>query len=707
MIYKEIEDAKVDLRFLLTNSNILGNEITTLTSRRIDYLAENLKETGLSYLQDFYNDIFENLGFETLNFSKTFSNESLPVLAFTPDNGLVIVFEFLSDGSYKIQTKDGKHTIYKFEENSIFSPLKSKKQNKKYSSAKEMFKKVALEQKKVLFYLAAATFSINILALGTSLYTMQVYDRVVPTGAISTLIALTIGVFIAMFLELLLKFSKSSIQDYAIKKMDTEYSNDIFSRFLRVRCDALPKSIGTLTGQLQSFNSVRMFIINIATFLIIDLPFSLIFLAVIVVIGGVEMGLIPVIFLIFSVIAGLIFRNKIVEASKNSSMASYKKTGLLVETLENSENIKATGAGFNILNTWNKLSHESINDEIIIKHYSDISTFITQFLQQFSYISIVCVGAYLVAEVGTITMGSLIAMTILSGRILQPIAQLPNHFVQWGRTKLSIDDLNNIYSLPCDNEDVQRPLSPHLDTKNLLCSELKFAYESENTILQLNHLDIKQGEKVAILGSIGSGKSTLLKMLAGLYKPSEGKIFIDSIDMDLIKRDLINDTIGYLPQSTKLFAGTLRDNLVFGMIGITDDQIIKASKLTGLINLINALPSGLDTVVPEGGESVSGGQKQLISLTRLLISNKDIMLLDEPTASMDEGTEKQIIAMLKNELAVNQTMIVVTHKPIVLNMVDRIIVLTQKGIAMDDKKEVVLQKLAANTKQAQTTKVEK
>ena len=704
MIYKQIEEAKEDLKFLLTNSNILGNEVSSLTSKRVDFLIEGLENTNLSYLKSFYSDIFETLGYESLRFSKKLSNDALPSLAFVPGIGLVFIYECLADGSYKVQTKDGKDTIYKFEKSTLFASINQRKQSKKYTSAKQMFKKIALEQKRVLFYLAAATFSINILALGTSLYTMQVYDRVVPTGAISTLIALTIGVFIAMFLELLLKFAKSSIQDYATKKMDIEYSNDIFSRFLKIRSDAMPKSVGTLTGQLQSYNSVRVFIINAATFLIIDLPFSLIFLAAIIVIGGMEMGLIPIAFFIISVISGFLFRKKIVEASKNSSMASYKKTGLLVETVENSENIKATGAGFNILNTWNKLTHEAIDDDIIIKHYSDISTYITQFLQQFSYISIVCIGAYLVAETGSITMGSLIAMTILSGRILQPIAQLPSHFVQWGKSKLSVDDLNNMYSLPCDNEDVQRPLSPHLDTKDLLCSELKFAYDSENTVLELKHLQIKQGEKVAILGAIGSGKSTLLKMLAGLYKPSEGKIYLDSIDMDLIKRDLINDTIGYLPQSTKLFAGTLRDNLVFGMIGITDDQIIQASKLTGLVNLINALPSGLDTVVPEGGESVSGGQKQLISLTRLLISNKDIMLLDEPTASMDEGTEKQIIAMLKAKMHEEQTMVVVTHKPIVLNMVDRIIVLTSKGIVMDDKKEVVLQKLAANAQQAQNNK---
>ncbi len=556
-----------------------------------------------------------------------------------------------------------------------------------------MFKKVALEQKRLLVYAAAATFSINTLALGTSLYTMQVYDRVVPTGAISTLVALTIGVFIAIFLEMMIKFSRSVLLDYATKKMDIEYSNDIFERFLRIRCDALPKSIGTLTGQLQSYNNVRAFITSAAMFLFIDLPFSIIFILAIFVIGGFAMGLVPIGFLILSLIVGFIFRKKIEQASKNSSMASYKKMGLMVETVENSENIKATGAGFNILNNWNRLTQEAVDDDIEIRHYSDMSSYITAFLQQLSYIAIVSLGAYLVAENGTITMGALIAMTILSGRILQPIAQLPNQFVQWGKASLAVKDLDNVYKLASDNDGITRPLSPYLDTTNIRCKDISFGYTENSNVISVSELNIKQGEKVAILGAIGSGKSTFLKILAGLYKPTKGFVYLDGIDMQLIKRDFLTENMSYLPQTTKLFAGTLRDNLIFGMIGISDEQIIEAAKLTGLIGLINALPNGLDTVVPEGGESVSGGQKQLIALTRMIVANKKIILLDEPTASMDEGTERQIISMLHQKLSPEQTMVVVTHKPIVLNMVDRIIVLTPNGVAVDGTKEEVLAKL--------------
>ncbi|MCT7514776.1 peptidase domain-containing ABC transporter [Aliarcobacter cryaerophilus] len=693
MIYDNLNLAKEDLKWLLGVNTIISESTNSLNSKKVEMILENLTSFDAKYLELFYVELFSSLDFESLSFSKDISKQFLPNFAIVPNFGVVFIYEQTKEGEYKAQSKDGIKIFKSFPANTRFANLRKKEVSKEKTSAYEMFKKVALEQKRLLVYAAAATFSINTLALGTSLYTMQVYDRVVPTGAISTLVALTIGVFIAIFLEMMIKFSRSVLLDYATKKMDIEYSNDIFERFLRIRCDALPKSIGTLTGQLQSYNNVRAFITSAAMFLFIDLPFSIIFILAIFVIGGFAMGLVPIGFLILSLIVGFIFRKKIEQASKNSSMASYKKMGLMVETVENSENIKATGAGFNILNNWNRLTQEAVDDDIEIRHYSDMSSYITAFLQQLSYIAIVSLGAYLVAENGTITMGALIAMTILSGRILQPIAQLPNQFVQWGKASLAVKDLDNVYKLASDNDGITRPLSPYLDTTNIRCKDIAFGYTENSNVISVSELNIKQGEKVAILGAIGSGKSTFLKILAGLYKPTKGFVYLDGIDMQLIKRDFLTENMSYLPQTTKLFAGTLRDNLIFGMIGISDEQIIEAAKLTGLIGLINALPNGLDTVVPEGGESVSGGQKQLIALTRMIVANKKIILLDEPTASMDEGTERQIISMLHQKLSPEQTMVVVTHKPIVLNMVDRIIVLTPNGVAVDGTKEEVLAKL--------------
>ncbi|OQR40802.1 hypothetical protein AS859_09495, partial [Aliarcobacter cryaerophilus] len=369
MIYDNLNLAKEDLKWLLGVNTIISDSTNALNSKKVEMILENLTSFDAKYLELFYVELFSSLDFESLSFSKDISKQFLPNFAIVPNFGVVFIYEQTKDGEYKAQSKDGIKIFKSFPLNTRFANLRKKEVSKEKTSAYEMFKKVALEQKRLLVYAAAATFSINTLALGTSLYTMQVYDRVVPTGAISTLVALTIGVFIAIFLEMMIKFSRSVLLDYATKKMDIEYSNDIFERFLRIRCDALPKSIGTLTGQLQSYNNVRAFITSAAMFLFIDLPFSIIFILAIFVIGGFAMGLVPIGFLILSLIVGFIFRKKIEQASKNSSMASYKKMGLMVETVENSENIKATGAGFNILNNWNRLTQE-VKDALNAKDWA-------------------------------------------------------------------------------------------------------------------------------------------------------------------------------------------------------------------------------------------------------------------------------------------------------------------------------------------------
>lgn len=295
-------------------------------------------------------------------------------------------------------------------------------------------------------------------------------------------------------------------------------------------------------------------------------------------------------------------------------------------------------------------------------------------------------------------MGGLIAATILSGRALSPISMLPNLLVQWGRTKVAVEDLDRVYALDRDNEGVERPLSPSVLTPHFSCENIFFAYEENAPVVTVKNLTIAPGEKVAIVGMIGSGKSTLLKILAGLYKPQEGKVLINGMDMHHISRNKLNETIGYLPQNVKLISGTLRDNLLLGLVGISDEKIMEASTKTGLIQLINALPQGLDTPVPEGGESVSGGQKQMIAMTRIVLMQPQALLLDEPTANLDDHTERQVLHTIQQQLTPQSSLVVVTHKPALLGLVDRIVVMTPKGIVMDGPKDIVLQKLNPSKK---------
>lgn len=693
MIYSNSEDAKRDLRWFVFQSGISHISSVHLSEYEYTLLEEKISGLDQPSFSTFLETLLETLKLSPAKWSDTIEHKLLPLLAILPDGGLRVIIGKEADGNWKTIGFDGVKSEEKFPNKTRFTPLRSNQKEVIQKSATHMFKSIALKQKPIIIYAAIASFSINMLALGTSFYSMQVYDRVIPTQGISTLISLSVGVFIAIVLEMIVKLSRSTILDHAAKNMDLAYSHDIFHRFLSIRADALPKSIGTLSGQLQSYASVRAFISSVALYVVIDFPFSIIFLLAIILIAGWQMGLIALIFLIISIAFGLIFKSKIENLSRTSSMASHKKLGLLVETIENAENVKSTGAGWKILSRWNALSEDSIHDDIEMRHYSELSGYVTALFQQLSYITLVATGAYLVATSDSMTMGGLIATTILSGRVLSPIAMLPNLLVQWGRTKISIKDIDNMYALSTDNEGMERPLTPAVLEPKFVCNNVRFGYTKDAVTVSFNTLNINQGERIAILGAIGSGKSTLLKLLSGMYKPQEGSIMINGIDLQQISRNRLNEIIGYLPQNVKLMSGTLRDNITLGLVGISDEMILEAATQSGLIELINILPQGLDTPVPEGGESVSGGQKQMIAITRIILASPYLWLLDEPTASMDEGTEKQIMRVIKNQMSENKTLILVTHKPVLLDLVDRIIVLTQQGIVLDGPKDVVLKKL--------------
>jgi ATP-binding cassette subfamily C protein LapB len=368
-------------------------------------LENKLSDVSDKSILAFYAGVFKTFGLKEPQWKKTISHHALPALAFIPAEGVRVIMDQEADGKWKSEGKDGTRSEKVYPAGTLFAAIKSEKRSTEKISAKSMFKTVAMQQKPIIVQAVIAGLGINILALATAFFSMQVYDRVIPTEGISTLVALSIGVFIAIFLEMLLKLSRAHILDYASRNMDVAYSHDIFNRFLKIRLDVLPKSIGTLSGQLQSYATVRAFISSAALYMFIDFPFALIFMAVIIMLGGWIMGGIVLVFLLISITVGMFFRKKIEELTKTSSMASHKKLGLLVESVENAENVKATGAGWNILSRWNALTEDAIHDDIEIRHYSEMSTYVAAFFQQFSYISVVATGAYIVSTTGDLTMG--------------------------------------------------------------------------------------------------------------------------------------------------------------------------------------------------------------------------------------------------------------------------------------------------------------
>ena len=692
--YNSLDRLKNDFKWLNKDCTLDHFSSSKLSEYKYKNLFKQIvQRVDDPFVEGLFNQLLSKINLQSSEWESELTNPMLPALALIPGIGMQVVVSVDVNGAYKTTSESGTNEYQSFPDNTIFRMLKFQAKESIVSSAKAMFESIAKKQKKYLYYAIIASVSINLLALGTSFYSMQVYDRVIPTNGISTLIALTVGVGIAIFLEMILKLSRGSIIDQASKNMDVEYSHNIFDRFLSIRSDNMPKGIGTLSSKINNYVVVRGFITTASVFILIDFPFAFFFLGIITLVGGVEIGQLILTFIIISILIGFIFKNKIEVLIKSSTLASHKKHGLLVESVENSQKIKTTGASWSVMNKWSQFTEDAINDDIHVKHYTDISTHLATFVQQISYVATVAFGAYLISTTSDLTMGSLIAITILSNKVFQPMSQIPGLFVQWGKVKVAVEDLDGLYKLASDNEGVDRPITTQLQSHGILCKDLKFSYNEGSETLNIPNLQIQPGEKVAILGVIGSGKSTLLKILASLYKPTSGKVLLNGIDTQQLSKDNISNTIGYLEQDTKLFSGTLRDNLSIGLVDIADEEILRVSELTGLMKLISALPKGLDTKVPEGGDSVSGGQRQLIALTRMLIGESKVLLLDEPTASLDEGTEKHILAILQKNITEKQTLIVVTHKAALLNLVDRIIILTEKGIAADDKKEVVLEML--------------
>lgn len=568
-------------------------------------------------------------------------------------------------------------------------------------SFKQLLHTNLMKHKDVVAEAVIASFIINLLALASSMFSMQVYDRVIPTRSEYTLIILSSGVALVILFEMFMKFARSRIMDKMVIGLDQNLSRDIFERLLKVRIDQMPGSVGSLAAQLRGYEQVRSFFTASTLFTLVDLPMSIVFIIIIGAIGSPFLSLIPIIAAIIGISMGLVSRVKMDKVAAKGAAASYAKTGILVETVEGMETIKAGAGNWKFLSRWLNVMNITITNDLEVKHLNDNLNYTVQMLQQISYIGIVIVGAYIVMK-GELTTGGLIACTILGGRILAPIMAIPNLLIQYSHAKAAQANIEKLFQLAQDNEGVNYPLSPSHIQGNYQAQEVVFKYAgNDRPALQLPQLNIQAGEKIAILGSIGSGKSTLLKLLSGLYATTEGRILLDGLDMNQISRESLSEQIGYLQQDHRLFQGTLRENLLIGMPTPADDVIQTALVRTGLIRLVASHSSGIDLPISEGGKGLSGGQKQLVAFTRLVLTNPTIWLLDEPTASMDNLQEQQCLQVIAQELQKGgKTLIVSTHKMALLNFVDRIIIMANNQIVMDGPKHAVLAQLQKNEEEA-------
>lgn len=560
-----------------------------------------------------------------------------------------------------------------------------------YAAITGVIREALLSNRKFLLEIVLGGIMINLVALATSLYSMQVYDRVVPTGAQETLLALTIGVVLSVMFEFVAKLVRSSLNERVADAVDARLARSVYSRFLDVRLDQLPSSVGALAAQLKGYETVRSFLVSVPTQLMVDLPFVLIYTFIVVALGG-WLGAVPLVFMLLALSLGIHSRRKVQLLTQKSNQASNLKTGLLVETVEGAETIKSGQGGWRMLAHWLRTADDARLTELDMRNLSEHTSYIIATMHQLSYTFMVAWGAVMISQ-GHLTMGSLIACTILSGRILGPISAVPGILVQWGHFRAALDSLARIWALESDHHDVEHPVVLDHVRGEFDFSGVEFRY-GQQPALKIPALHIRAGEKVGILGPIGSGKTTLLRLLSGMYKPYLGTVRLAGVDISHISKPVLAESLGYLQQDGRLFAGTLRDNLLLGLVDPGDSVLLEMAKLTGLHDrLISVHPKGLNLPIFEGGTGLSGGQKQLVNLTRVFLRRPNIWLLDEPTASMDRNLEVKVLQALESQLRQEDTLCLVTHKPELLRLVQRVIVVVGHQIVMDGPRDEVLQKL--------------
>jgi len=538
-----------------------------------------------------------------------------------------------------------------------------------------------------------ASFFIGLLAFTTSMFSMQVYDRVIPTRSEYTLVILSLGVMLSIVFELAMKYARSKLMDFVVVGVDNRLSREIFHRLLQLRVDQLPPSVGSLAGQLRGYEQLRGFYTSSTMFTLIDLPFGLVFLLGMMAVGSVWVALVPFTFGLLGIAIGLSARQKINQFSTDSAIYSNAKTGLLVEAVEGVETIKAGSGGWKFLARWISVNSHTIKSDSQMRSFIEGISYLSAMIQQLSYAGLIIVGSMLVMQ-GSMTMGALIACSILSGRVLAPIMALPGLLVQQGQAMAALKGIEAIYQLKTDNHGVSRSLVPDHVRGHFKVTATKFSYPGNPPALTVANLNIPAGENVAILGPIGAGKSTLLRLLSGLYVPQEGQVLLDGLDLSHISRQVISQHVGYLQQDHRLFQGTLRENLLIGMPDPGDHVIQQAMERTGMNQFVSAHPKGLDRPIMEGGKGLSGGQRQLLAFTRLILCDPKILLLDEPTASMDDEQERRCIQVMQEMVNAGKMLIVVTHKPNILPLVSRIIIVAGHTIAMDGHRDSVLQRLS-------------
>ncbi len=538
-----------------------------------------------------------------------------------------------------------------------------------------------------------AAFFLSLFALAMPLFIRNVYDRVVPNHAVHTLWVLAAGVGIVIVGDLILRTMRSYFLDLASKRVDVKLSAYIMERVLGTRLEHRPLSAGSFASNLRSFETVRDFITSTTITAFIDLPFALIF---VLVIGLIAWQLtIPIIIgMLVALTVSLAVQGQMRDLSETTYRAAAQRNATLIESLVGLETVKALGAEGKMQGRWEQSVGflAQISNRLRLLSSTTLNTAL--WVSQTVNVAIIVIGVYLMID-NQLTLGGLIACSMLSSRALAPISQVAGLLTQYHHATTAFSSLNQIMANP-----IERPEDSNFLTRQSLQGEVEFKdvcfnYPNQD-IAVLNKISfrIKPGESVAILGRVGSGKTTLLKVMLGLYQPIDGAVYIDGIDLRQLDPAELRRSCGYVSQDSTLFYGTLRENLTIGLPTADDVAIAKAAEAGALVDFVNAHPQGFDMVVGERGESLSGGQRQGVAIARAVIKDPPMLLLDEPTGSMDHTSEEQVKQAFRQSTA-GKTVVLVTHRTSLLEMVDRIMVLDAGNLVADGPRDKILEELQA------------
>tara|TARA_R110000868_G_scaffold179802_1_gene419985 strand:- start:4464 stop:6590 length:2127 start_codon:yes stop_codon:yes gene_type:complete len=685
---------------------VLGNHYGQVTSREALIAGLPLNDRRLS--PDLFARAGRRIGLTSKIYKKPLASINaslLPAVLLLNNDQACLLMEWLSDGSARVIYPELSEAAVdvsleqlteQYTGRVIFSRLQFRfdqrsPETRNTSSTEHWFWPSFKKSLPLYRDVLIAAFFINLLAVALPLFTMNVYDRVIPNAAVETLWVLAIGVGLVVIVDVVLRTIRGYYLDIASKRIDIRLSADIMERVLGLRMESRPISVGSFAANLKSFETIRDFLTSATITAVIDLPFTLLFVLLMFWIAG-PMVLPVLVGMVIIVVYSLTTQHKMEELTETTYRAGALRNATLIESLVGLDTVKSMAAEGLMQKRWEHSTSFLAKVSIQLRLLASSNINLVMWVQQWVTVAVVITGVYLIAA-GELSMGGLIACSMLSGRAMGPLGAVAGLLTQYHHAKTAFHSLDEIMDKPVERADGSRFVHRNKVQGRIEFRNVTFYYpDSETSALKNVSFIIEPGEHVALLGRIGSGKSSLQKLTIGLYQPTEGAVLIDGIDVRQLDLAELRQQVGYVSQDVTLFYGSLRENLVLAHPQANDEDVIRAADFAHLGEFVNTHPKGFDMIIGERGESISGGQRKSIALARAVIHNPQILLLDEPTGSMDHSTETWVNGQL-GTYSKGKTMMVATHRTSILNLADRIIVIDKGQIVADGPRESVSKSL--------------